>query len=127
MRRVVGPAAGNARCDDLECLLDLRANDPLDMKITDPHAFERSYTLEAKDGEHRPGLIAVLLGRLLPSRPNNLIRFPPILHIEFRLEHAVRGMAVRIDGTVYEHDAVIDRGEVRFQSGSSIWVSVFPV
>jgi hypothetical protein len=70
VRRVAGPAADNARCDDLGCLLDLRRNDRWDMKITDPHAFERSYTLEGKDGEHRPGVIAVLLGRLLPSRPN---------------------------------------------------------
>jgi hypothetical protein len=44
------------------------------MKITDPHAFERSYTLEAKDGEHRPGLIAVLLGRLLPVIRQNFVK-----------------------------------------------------
>jgi hypothetical protein len=43
-----------------------QANDQWEMKITGPNAFERSYTLEGSSGEHRPAVIRVLLGRLVP-------------------------------------------------------------
>jgi hypothetical protein len=36
------------------------------MKIIGPNAFERSYTLEGTAGEHRPEVIRVLLGKLVP-------------------------------------------------------------
>ena len=43
-----------------------QANDRWEMKIIGPNAFERSYTLEGSSGEHRPEMIRVLLGKLLP-------------------------------------------------------------
>src|SRR5213595_3191428 len=43
-----------------------QANDQWEMKIIGPNAFERSYTLEGSSGEHRPEMIRVLLGKLLP-------------------------------------------------------------
>jgi len=36
------------------------------MKIIEPNAFERSYTLEGSSGEHRPERIRALLGKLVP-------------------------------------------------------------
>jgi hypothetical protein len=44
-----------------------RGNNRWEMKITGPHAFERLYTLEGAAGEHRPEVIRVLLGRLVPE------------------------------------------------------------
>ena len=43
-----------------------QANDQWEMKIFGPNAFERSYTLEGSSGEHRPEMIRVLLGKLVP-------------------------------------------------------------
>ena len=43
-----------------------QANDKWEMKITGPSAFERSYTLEGTVGDHRPEMIRVLLGKLVP-------------------------------------------------------------
>ncbi len=43
-----------------------QANDRWEMKIFGPNAFERSYTLEGSSGEHRPEMIRVLLGKLVP-------------------------------------------------------------
>ena len=43
-----------------------QANDRWEMKIFGPNAFERSYTLEGSSGEHRPEVIRVLLGKLVP-------------------------------------------------------------
>src|SRR6266481_3721330 len=43
-----------------------QANDRWEMKIVGPKAFERSYTLEGSSGEHRPEMIRVLLGKLVP-------------------------------------------------------------
>ena len=43
-----------------------QANDQWEMKIIGPNAFERSYTLEGSSGEHRPEMIRVLLGKLVP-------------------------------------------------------------
>jgi len=42
-----------------------QANDRWEMKITGPHGFERSYTLEGANGEHRPETIRVLLRKLV--------------------------------------------------------------
>jgi hypothetical protein len=45
-----------------------QANDRWEMKIVGPNAFERSYTLEGSAGEHRPEVIRVILGKMLPGR-----------------------------------------------------------
>jgi hypothetical protein len=45
-----------------------QADDRWEMKITGPNAFERSYTLEGSAGEHRPEVIRVILGKMLPGR-----------------------------------------------------------
>jgi hypothetical protein len=47
-------------------IIGSQANDKWEMKITGPNAFERSYTLEGTAGEHRPEMIRVLLGKLVP-------------------------------------------------------------
>jgi len=39
-----------------------------EMKITGPHAFERSYALEKAAGEHDPSAIAVLVAKMVPAR-----------------------------------------------------------
>ena len=47
-------------------IIGSQANDRWEMKIFGPNGFERSYTLEGSSGEHRPEMIRVLLGKLLP-------------------------------------------------------------
>jgi hypothetical protein len=47
-------------------IIGSQANDQCEMKIAGPNAFERSYTLEGSSGEHRPEMIRVLLGKLVP-------------------------------------------------------------
>src|SRR6266849_6307767 len=47
-------------------IIGSQANDRWEMKIVGPNAFERSYTLEGSSGEHRPEMIRVLLGKLVP-------------------------------------------------------------
>src|SRR6266516_4691982 len=47
-------------------IIGSQANDQWEMKIIGPNAFERSYTLEGTAGEHRPEMIRVLLGKLVP-------------------------------------------------------------
>jgi hypothetical protein len=49
-------------------ILGSQANDRWEMKILGPNAFERSYTLEGAAGEHRPEVIQVILGKMLPGR-----------------------------------------------------------
>jgi len=60
MRLRIGLGIGGFR------LFGSQANDKWEMKITGPNAFERSYTLEGTAGEHRPEMIRVLLGKLVP-------------------------------------------------------------
>jgi hypothetical protein len=45
-------------------IIGSQANDKWEMKITGPNAFERSYTLEGRSGEHRPERIRTILGML---------------------------------------------------------------
>ena len=45
-----------------------RANDRWEMKITGPHAFERSYTLERTADEHEPRAIAALVARMVAGK-----------------------------------------------------------
>ena len=49
-------------------ILGSQANDRWEMKIVGPNGFERSYTLEGAAGEHRPEVIQVILGKMLPGR-----------------------------------------------------------
>lgn len=49
-------------------ILGSQANDRWEMKIVGPNGFERSYTLEGADGEHRPEVIQVILSKMLPGR-----------------------------------------------------------
>lgn len=46
-----------------------QGSDRWEMRITGPHAFERSYTLEGGSGEHEPSTVAAIIARMLPSRP----------------------------------------------------------
>src|SRR5213594_4137932 len=48
-------------------IIGSQANDRWEMKIAGPNGFERSYTLEGSSGEHRPEMIRVLLGKLVPQ------------------------------------------------------------
>jgi hypothetical protein len=45
-----------------------QANDRWEMRIVGPNGFERSYTLEGSAGEHRPEMIQVILGKMLPGK-----------------------------------------------------------
>lgn len=42
--------------------------DRWEMRITGPNGFERSYTLEGSLGQHEPGVVAAIIGRMLPAR-----------------------------------------------------------
>jgi hypothetical protein len=44
-----------------------QANDRWEMKIAGPNGFERSYTLEDSSGQHEPGVIRGILGKMLPA------------------------------------------------------------
>ena len=63
IEHVLGDRPGDWRV----AILGSQANDRWEMMIVGPKGFERSYTLEGSAGEHRPEVIAVLLGRLLPA------------------------------------------------------------
>jgi hypothetical protein len=43
-----------------------QANDRWEMTIVGPNGFERSYTLEGSVGEHEPGFIGSIVGRMVP-------------------------------------------------------------
>jgi hypothetical protein len=49
-------------------IMGSQSNDRWEMKVTGPQGFERSYTLEATAGEHRPDAIRALLAKMLPAR-----------------------------------------------------------
>jgi hypothetical protein len=57
-----------SRIDWRVSIVGSQANDEWEMKIVGPNAFERSYALERSAGEHRPEVIRVILGRMLPGR-----------------------------------------------------------
>jgi hypothetical protein len=46
-------------------ILGSQANDQWEMKITGPHAFERSYTLEGTAGQHEPQVIRGIVARMV--------------------------------------------------------------
>jgi len=45
-----------------------QANDRWEMKITGPHVFERSYTLEGSAGQHEPRAIGAIVSKLVAAR-----------------------------------------------------------
>jgi len=45
-----------------------QANDRWELKVKGPNLFERTYMLEGTAGEHRPEVIRVVLGRMLPKK-----------------------------------------------------------
>lgn len=49
-------------------ILGSQGTDRWEMKITGPNAFERSYTLEGQLGQHEPGTVAAIIGKMLPNR-----------------------------------------------------------
>jgi len=62
IEHVLADRPGNWRVS----IVGSQANDKWEMKIAGPNAFERSNTLEGTVGEHRPEMIRVLLGKLVP-------------------------------------------------------------
>jgi hypothetical protein len=44
-------------------------SDRWEMKITGPHAFERSYTLEGVAGQHDPWVIGGIVSRIVVGKP----------------------------------------------------------
>jgi hypothetical protein len=48
-------------------IIGSQENDRWEMKIAGPNGFERSYTLEGTGGEHRPEVIRVILGKMVPG------------------------------------------------------------
>ena len=44
-----------------------QANDRREMKIAGPNGFERSYTLQGAAGQHRPEVIRVIVGKMVPA------------------------------------------------------------
>jgi hypothetical protein len=53
-----------------------QANDRWEMKIAGPNGFERSYTLEGSAGEHRPEVIRMIFGRMLPKQERTVRESP---------------------------------------------------
>ena len=48
-------------------IIGSQASNRWEMKITGPNGFERSFTLEGSMGQHEPGRVAAILGRMLPG------------------------------------------------------------
>ena len=44
-----------------------QANERWELKITGPHAFERSYNLEGTAGEHEPRVIGEIISKMVPG------------------------------------------------------------
>jgi hypothetical protein len=61
IEHVLGDRPGDWRVS----IIGSQANDRWEMRIAGPNGFERSYTLEGSSGEHRPEVIAGLLGQLV--------------------------------------------------------------
>jgi hypothetical protein len=47
-------------------IIGSQGNDRWEMTIFGPNGFERSYTLEGSAGEHEPGTIASIVGKMVP-------------------------------------------------------------
>ena len=45
-----------------------QGSDRWEMRITGPHAFERSYTLEGVFGQHEPGVVGTIVSKMVPAR-----------------------------------------------------------
>jgi hypothetical protein len=48
-------------------IIGSQANDRWEVKIAGPNGFERSYTLDGCSGEHRPEVIRVIVGKMVPG------------------------------------------------------------
>jgi hypothetical protein len=48
-------------------IIGSQANDRWEMKIAGPNGFERSYSFEGTAGEHRPEVIRVIVGKMVPG------------------------------------------------------------
>jgi hypothetical protein len=68
VRAVVEHVLADRSGDWRVSIMGSRANDRWELKITGPNAFERSYTLEASAGEHRPEAIRLILGKMVPRQ-----------------------------------------------------------
>ena len=68
VRAIIEHALADRLGDWRVSLIGSQANDGWEMKIVGPNGFERSYTLEGSAGEHRPEVIQVILGKMLPGR-----------------------------------------------------------
>ena len=49
-------------------ILGTQANDRWEMKISGPHGFERSYTLDGTAGEHEPRVIGGIVSKMVQGR-----------------------------------------------------------
>jgi len=71
VRAIIEHALADRLGDWRVSMIGSQANDRWEMKILSPNAFERSYTLEGAAGEHRPEVIRVILGKMLPKTVTN--------------------------------------------------------
>jgi hypothetical protein len=63
IEHVLADRPGNWRVS----IVGSQSNDRWEMKIAGPNGFERSYTLEGTAGEHRPEVIRVIVGKMVPA------------------------------------------------------------
>jgi hypothetical protein len=68
VRAIIEHALADRVGDWRVSIVGSQANDRWELKIVGPNGFERSYTLEGTAGEHRPEVIQVILGKMLPGR-----------------------------------------------------------
>lgn len=68
VRAIIEHALADRVGDWRVSIVGSQANDRKELKIVGPNGFERSYTLEGTAGEHRPEVIQVILGKMLPGR-----------------------------------------------------------
>ncbi len=68
IRALVEHVLSDRRGDWAVSIIGVHDTDEWRMQVTGPNAFERSYTFEGSAGEHRPEVIAAILGRMLPRR-----------------------------------------------------------
>ena len=68
VRAAIEHALGDQPGDWRVAVVGSQANDGWELKVEGPNLFERTYTLEGTAGEHRPEVIRVVLGRMLPRQ-----------------------------------------------------------
>jgi hypothetical protein len=97
----------------LRLIIGSQANDRWEIKINGPNAFERSYTLEGTEGEHRPEVIRVRWVSAWLTQPATdcgfTLTFAPDADVQSKVS-ASQGMAEfagRFLGGMYEDGAVL--------------------